>query len=96
MQPMFNEEGNKALVFNGEIYNYWILKDILVQKGHVFHTTSDSEVLLHGYEEFGEGMLLKLRGMFGFAIWDEDRKELFAARDFFGIKPFYYAVVDGT
>ncbi|EOS69266.1 asparagine synthase (glutamine-hydrolyzing) [Lachnospiraceae bacterium MD308] len=96
MQPMFNEEGNKALVFNGEIYNYWILKDMLVQKGHIFQTTSDSEILLHGYEEFGEGMLLKLRGMFGFAIWDEDRKELFAARDFFGIKPFYYAVVGGT
>lgn len=96
MQPMFNEEGDKVLVFNGEIYNYWILKEMLVQKGHTFRTTSDSEVLLHGYEEFGEGMLSKLRGMFGFAIWDEEKKELFAARDFFGIKPFYYAVIGGT
>ncbi len=96
MQPMFNEEGDKVLVFNGEIYNYWILKEMLVQKGHTFRTTSDSEVLLHGYEEFGEGMLSKLRGMFGFAIWDEEKKELFAARDFFGIKPFYYAMIGGT
>lgn len=96
MQPMFNEDGSKVLVFNGEIYNYWILKEMLAQKGHVFQTASDSEVLLHGYEEFGEKMLYKLRGMFGFAVWDEERKELFAARDFFGIKPFYYAVINGT
>lgn len=96
MQPMFNEDGSKVLIFNGEIYNYWILKDMLIQKGHIFQTTSDSEVLLHGYEEFGVELLYKLRGMFGFAIWDEEKKELFAARDFFGIKPFYYTVIDGV
>lgn len=96
MQPMFNEDGSKALVFNGEIYNYWILKEMLTQKGHTFKTTSDSEVLVHGYEEFGTGLLLKLRGMFGFAIWDEEKEELFAARDFFGIKPFYYSVIGGV
>lgn len=93
MQPMFNEDGSKVLIFNGEIYNYWVLKEMLIQKGHSFRTTSDSEVLLHGYEEFGTDLLLKLRGMFSFAIWDEDKGELFAARDFFGIKPFYYAVI---
>lgn len=96
MQPMFNEDGSKALVFNGEIYNYWILKDMLIQKGHTFKTTSDSEVLLHGYEEFGTDLLLKLRGMFSFAIWDEEHEEFFAARDFFGIKPFYYSMVGGV
>lgn len=93
MQPMFNEDGRRALVFNGEIYNYRILREMLVQKGHVFKTLSDSEVILHGYEEFGADILFKLRGMFGFAVWDEGKKELFAARDFFGIKPFYYAVI---
>lgn len=92
MQPMFNEDGSKVLIFNGEIYNYWVLKEMLRQKGHVFKSTSDSEVLLHGYEEFGTDILSKLRGMFSFAIWDEDKKELFAARDFFGIKPFYYMI----
>ncbi len=96
MQPMFNEDGSKVLVFNGEIYNYWILKDLLVQKGHRFRTTSDSEILLHGYEEFGQELLGRLRGMFSFAVWDEQKGELFAARDFFGIKPFYYAVIGGT
>ncbi len=96
MQPMFNEDGSKALVFNGEIYNYWILRDMLIQKGHAFQTDSDSEVLLHGYEEFGTDLLIKLRGMFGFAIWDEENEEFFAARDFFGIKPFYYSIIGGV
>lgn len=96
MQPMFNETESKVLVFNGEIYNYRILREDLIQKGHVFRNASDSEVLLHGYEEYGTGMLHKLRGMFGFAVWDQEKEELFAARDFFGIKPFYYALVGGT
>ncbi len=96
MQPMFNEDGSKALVFNGEIYNYWILREMLIQKGHTFRSSSDSEVLLHGYEEFGPDLLLKLRGMFSFAIWDEEKNQFFAARDFFGIKPLYYAVIGGV
>lgn len=94
-QPMFNENGTMCLIFNGEIYNYRELRENLEQKGHVFSTDSDSETLLHGYEEFGEGLLKKLRGMFAFAIWDFRRKRLFAARDFFGIKPFYYTEIDG-
>lgn len=96
MQPMFNEDKSKVLVFNGEIYNYKQLRLILKQKGHNFQTASDSEVLVHGYEEFNKDILKKLYGMFGFAVWDEENKELFAARDYFGIKPFYYAVIDHT
>lgn len=94
MQPMYNEDGSKALVFNGEIYNYQALQEELIRKKHIFRSLSDSEVLLHGYEEYDTGLIEKLRGMFSFAIWDEEKEELFAARDFFGIKPFYYAVVD--
>ena len=96
MQPMLNEDGSMALVFNGEIYNYQALRKVLKQKGHEFRNLSDSEVLLHGYEEYGKELLGQLRGMFGFAIWDDRKKSLFAARDYFGIKPFYYAVVDHT
>lgn len=95
-QPMYNETGELVLVFNGEIYNYRELKDELEKKGHVFANHSDSEVLLHGYEEYGENLLDRLRGMFAFAIWDNRRKKLFAARDFFGIKPFYYTVIQGS
>ena len=94
-QPMFNEARTKCLIFNGEIYNYRELREELQRKGHIFATGSDSEVLLHGYEEYGEDLLLELRGMFAFVIWDSRKKRLFAARDFFGIKPFYYSVVDG-
>lgn len=90
MQPMYNEDKSKVLVFNGEIYNYRELREELLKKGHIFRNEADSEVLLHGYEEYGTGLLKKLRGMFGFAVWDEEKGELFAARDFFGIKPFYY------
>lgn len=93
MQPMYNEDKTKVLVFNGEIYNYRKLREELVKKGHVFSNEADSEVLLHGYEEYGTDLLQKLRGMFGFAVWDEEKGELFAARDFFGIKPFYYTQV---
>lgn len=94
-QPIFNEDGSICLVFNGEIYNYKELRHDLEEKGHIFSTETDSEVLVHGYEEYGENMLLKLRGMFAFSIWDSVHKRLFAARDFFGIKPFYYSIVDG-
>ena len=96
MQPMVNEDGSMALVFNGEIYNYQTLRKVLKQKGHEFRNSSDSEVLLHGYEEYQKELLGKLRGMFGFAVWDDKKKSLFAARDYFGIKPFYYAVVENT
>lgn len=94
-QPMYNEEEDKVLVFNGEIYNYQSLRSALLEKGHKFRNHSDSEVLLHGYEEYREKMLDQLRGMFAFAIWDEKEQRLFAARDPFGIKPFYYALIDG-
>ncbi len=90
-QPILNEDGSKVLLFNGEIYNYRDLKPELEQAGHVFKTATDSEVLLHGYEEYGPALLNKLRGMFAFVIWDKEKRELFGARDFFGIKPFYYA-----
>ena len=92
-QPMKNENGDKVLVFNGEIYNYQQLREELLQAGHIFATHSDTEVLIHGYEEWGGDMLNRLRGMFAFVIWDEEKKELFAARDYFGIKPLYYTVV---
>ena len=94
-QPMYNENRDMVIVFNGEIYNYKELRDELIKKGHVFANNADTEVLIHGYEEYGEELLTKLRGMFAFVIWDSKKKKLFAARDFFGIKPFYYALVDG-
>ena len=89
-QPLRNEDGSKVLVFNGEIYNYQALREDLLQRGHVFSTKSDSETILHGYEEFGKDILQKLRGMFAFVIWNKEKEELFGARDIFGIKPFYY------
>lgn len=88
-QPMFNEDKTKVVIFNGEIYNYIELKSELESK-HKFKTNSDTEVLIHGYEEWGSDLPKKLRGMFAFAIWDSKEKTLFCARDNFGIKPFYY------
>lgn len=95
-QPIYNEDRSKVLLFNGEIYNFRSIREELVAKGHIFTTKTDSEVLLHGYEEYGEKLLDKLRGMFAFVIWDTKTKELFGARDFFGIKPLYYAVMGDT
>lgn len=89
-QPIYNEDKTKVILFNGEIYNYKEIKEDLLNKGHQFYTKTDTEVLLHGYEEYKEKILDKLRGMFTFAIWDIIEKELFIARDFFGIKPMYY------
>ena len=89
-QPILNEDGTKVLVFNGEIYNYQPIREELIKKGHVFRTKTDSEVLLHGYEEYGCELLNKLRGMFACVIWDSTEKKLFGARDIFGIKPFFY------
>ena len=92
-QPIYNEDGTKVIVFNGEIYNYQGIREDLISKGHIFKTKTDTEVILHGYEEYGPEVLNKFRGMFGIAIWDLDSKELFIARDFFGIKPMYYTQV---
>ena len=90
-QPIFNEDRTLVLTFNGEIYNFKELREQLVRAGHQFYTATDSEVLIHGYEEWGESLLDKLRGMFAFVIYNTVTGELFGARDFFGIKPFYYA-----
>lgn len=89
-QPISNEDGTVWIVFNGEIYNYQELREDLKGRGHVFATQTDTEVIVHLYEEFGENCVEKLRGMFGFAIWDERRRELLLARDRVGIKPLYY------
>ncbi len=94
-QPMFNEDGNLVVVFNGEIYNFQALREELTAAGHTFATRSDTEVLLHGYEQWGRDLPGRLRGMFTFVIWDRQKKSLFGARDIFGIKPFYYYNVDG-
>ena len=89
-QPIFNEDKDKVIVFNGEIYNYKEIREQLKSKGHKFSTNTDTEVILHGYEEYKEDILNKLRGMFAFVIYDIKEKSLFGARDFYGIKPFYY------
>lgn len=95
-QPIYNEDRSKVIIFNGEIYNYLSLRTELIKAGHVFGTDTDTEVLLHGYEEWGKNLLQKIRGMFAFAIWDNQKQELFGARDHFGIKPYYYAEMNGT
>ena len=90
-QPMTSEDGRFQIVFNGEIYNFRALREELEAKGHVFTTQSDTEVLLHLYRAEGAEMVNRLRGMYAFAIWDEQRRGMFCARDPFGIKPLYYA-----
>lgn len=94
-QPIYNETRDMVITFNGEIYNHLELREELIAKGHVMSSCADTEVLLHGYEEYGEALLPRLRGMFAFVIWDAKTQTLFGARDFFGIKPFYYTVQDG-
>lgn len=94
-QPLYNENRSLVLVFNGEIYNYRELRRQLIAAGHAFSTQGDAEVVLHGFEQWGEGVLDRLRGMFAFALYDTATGELFCARDTFGIKPLYYAVEDG-
>ena len=89
-QPLSNEDGSIWIVFNGEIYNYQELRTFLLSKGHVFKTQTDTEVIVHLYEEFGPECLQKLRGMFAFAIWHANAKTLLLARDRVGIKPLYY------
>ncbi|HEV7645646.1 MAG TPA: asparagine synthase (glutamine-hydrolyzing) [Pyrinomonadaceae bacterium] len=93
-QPIYDESGDLVIVFNGEIYNFRELKTELEKRGHRFKTNSDTETIVHAYEEFGAGCLQHLRGMFAFAIWNKARKELFIARDRVGKKPLYYSVLD--
>ena len=93
-QPLSNEDGTIWIVFNGEIYNFQELRTFLQSKGHVFKTLSDTEVIVHLYEEFGPECVKKMRGMFAFAIWDGNAKTLFLARDRVGIKPLYYCLTD--
>lgn len=89
-QPMTSEDGNVTVTFNGEIYNFQELRSELEGVGHTFHCHADTEVLVHGYEEWGESLVDRLRGMYGFVIYDKRNQKLFGARDIFGIKPFYY------
>ena len=89
-QPMPNEDGTIWLIYNGEVYNYIELKDELIKLGHTFRSSTDTEVIIHAYEEWGHECLNKFNGMWAFAIWDQNKKQLFCARDRFGIKPFYY------
>jgi len=89
-QPIFNEDQSILVVFNGEIYNYRELQKELVERGHHFRTKSDTETIVHAYEEYGDDCVKHLRGMFTFAIWDRKRQRLLAARDRFGKKPLNY------
>ena len=94
-QPIYNEDKSLVLTFNGEIYNYRDLRKELIAAGHKFYTETDSETLIHGFEEWGTDLLNKLRGMFGFAIYNKKDGSVFIARDFFGIKPMHYTLIDG-
>ncbi|MEG0616807.1 MAG: asparagine synthase (glutamine-hydrolyzing) [Oscillospiraceae bacterium] len=90
-QPMYNEDKSLVCVFNGEIYNFKDLREELIASGHTFASGTDTEVLLHGYEQWGDKLVERLRGMYAFVIWDTKAKRMFGARDIFGIKPFYYS-----
>ena len=93
-QPLFNEDGSVAVVFNGEIYNFQELVPELEALGHHFHTRSDTEVIVHAWESWGEDCVQRFRGMFAFALWDRNRQTFFMARDRLGVKPLFYAILD--
>jgi asparagine synthase (glutamine-hydrolysing) len=95
-QPIGNEDETLQVIFNGEIYNYIELREELIGRGHVFRTKSDTEVIVHGYEEWGLECVSRFNGIFAFALWDSNRKRLFVARDHLGVKPLYYAQLGGT
>ena len=94
-QPVHNEDHSVWVVFNGEIYNFKSLRTLLERQGHRFYTGTDTEVIVHLYEQYGERCVEKMRGMFAFAVWDDRRKTLLLARDRLGIKPVFYTVADG-
>ena len=93
-QPMVSGNGAYVIAFNGEIYNFKVLRRELEKKGHVFHTGTDTETILAAYQEFGPDCLTKLEGMFGFALWDRTRRQLLLARDHTGIKPVFYCLAE--
>ena len=94
-QPVHNEDRTVWVVFNGQIYNFKSLRTSLERQGHCFYTDTDTEVIVHLYEQYGESCVDRMRGMFAFAIWDERQKTLLLARDRLGIKPLFYTIVDG-
>jgi len=95
-QPIYNEDGSVVIVYNGEVYNFKELRKELEDKGHKFYTTSDTEVLVHAYEEYGDFFVKKLNGMFAFAIWDDNKKKLLLGRDITGIKPLHYILLNDS
>ena len=94
-QPMTTSDGRFTIVYNGEVYNHISIRNELESRGYKYHSKTDTETIINGYKEFGKEILHKMLGMWGFAIWDDEKKELFAARDRIGIKPFYYIYQNG-